>query len=162
MHWFSAESSLVHTGDKSPVFSVSREDLASMVAPRLNHNPDLSDFQRRKLIDIRDKNIYILNPEKLVRMKTKYSTLRKDILQGPDLFQSSGLFIFVVKPLKTGVYLSHNHSNSNFPDYTMNRNYSCLSVLLFSCHFVNAQGLEPGDEGKIRAGLRLGVHAGFG
>lgn len=58
--------------------------------------------------------------------------------------------------------MSHNHSNSNFPDYTMNRSYIVfIAILLCSCHFVNAQGIEPGDEGKIRAGLRLGVGAGF-
>ena len=60
----------VHHGDKSPVFSVSREDLASMVGTATESViRTLSDFKEEKLIDIRDKNIYILNPDKLTRMK---------------------------------------------------------------------------------------------
>lgn len=66
----SLQNQFVHTGDKSPVFSVSREDLASMVGTATESViRTLSDFKEEKLIDIRDKNIYILNPEKLVRMK---------------------------------------------------------------------------------------------
>ncbi|MCC7232035.1 MAG: response regulator [Bacteroidia bacterium] len=51
-------------------FSVSREDLASMVGTATESViRTLSDFKEEKLIDIRDKNIYILSPDRLSRMK---------------------------------------------------------------------------------------------
>ncbi|TAH41993.1 MAG: response regulator [Bacteroidetes bacterium] len=51
-------------------FSVSREDLASMVGTATESViRTLSDFKEEKLIDIRDKNIHILDSEKLGRMK---------------------------------------------------------------------------------------------
>ncbi|REJ81748.1 MAG: response regulator [Bacteroidetes bacterium] len=51
-------------------FTVSREDLASIVGTATESViRTLSDFKEEKLIDIRDKNIHILNAEKLVRMK---------------------------------------------------------------------------------------------
>ncbi len=51
-------------------FSVSREDLASMVGTATESViRTLSDFKDEKLIDIRDKNIHILDAERLGRMK---------------------------------------------------------------------------------------------
>lgn len=51
-------------------FSVSREDLASMVGTATESViRTLSDFKEEKLIDIRDKNIHILDADKLGRMK---------------------------------------------------------------------------------------------
>jgi CRP-like cAMP-binding protein len=52
------------------VFSVSREDLASMVGTATESViRTLSDFKEEKLIDIREKNIHILDSERLSRMK---------------------------------------------------------------------------------------------
>jgi CRP-like cAMP-binding protein len=51
-------------------FSFSREDLASMVGTATESViRTLSDFKDEKLIDIRDKQIFILNAESLQRMK---------------------------------------------------------------------------------------------
>ncbi len=51
-------------------FSVSREDLASMVGTATESViRTLSDFKEEKLIDIREKNIHILDSDKLGRMK---------------------------------------------------------------------------------------------
>ncbi len=51
-------------------FSVSREDLASMVGTATESViRTLSDFKEEKLIDIREKNIHILDTDKLGRMK---------------------------------------------------------------------------------------------
>jgi len=58
--------------DSEPIskFSVSREDLASMVGTATESViRTLSDFKEEKLIDIRDKNIHILDSDKLSRMK---------------------------------------------------------------------------------------------
>jgi CRP-like cAMP-binding protein/ActR/RegA family two-component response regulator len=58
------------TGDPVSGFSVSREDLASMVGTATESViRTLSDFKEEKLIEIRDKQVYIINPEKLARMK---------------------------------------------------------------------------------------------
>lgn len=52
------------------VFSVSREDLASMVGTATESViRTLSDFKEEKLIDIKDKNIHILDSIKLGKMK---------------------------------------------------------------------------------------------
>lgn len=51
-------------------FSVSREDLASIVGTATESViRTLSDFKEEKLIDIKDKQIYILNSERLHRLK---------------------------------------------------------------------------------------------
>ncbi len=51
-------------------FSVSREDLAKMVGTATESViRTLSDFKQEKLIGIRDKQIVILNPEKLEKLK---------------------------------------------------------------------------------------------
>lgn len=51
-------------------FSVSREDLASMVGTATESViRTLSDFKEEKLIEIRDKNIYILDGDRLSKMK---------------------------------------------------------------------------------------------
>ena len=56
-------------GEKTP-FSVSREDLASIVGTATESViRTLSDFKEEKLIDIREKQIYILNFEKLSKLK---------------------------------------------------------------------------------------------
>ncbi len=58
------------TGDQNSVFSVSREDLASMVGTATESViRTLSDFKEEKLIDIKEKNIHILESDKLKRMK---------------------------------------------------------------------------------------------
>ena len=58
-------------GDKNPVeLNLSREDLASMVGTATESViRTLSDFKEEKLIEIRDKQVVILNPDKLARMK---------------------------------------------------------------------------------------------
>ena len=60
-----------HTAkDQNSGFSVSREDLASMVGTATESViRTLSDFKEEKLIDIKEKNIFILNPDRLSRMK---------------------------------------------------------------------------------------------
>lgn len=64
------QNQYAHHNEKSTAFSVSREDLASMVGTATESViRTLSDFKEEKLIDIKDKNIYILNPERLARMK---------------------------------------------------------------------------------------------
>jgi CRP-like cAMP-binding protein len=51
-------------------FSFSREDLASMVGTATESViRTLSDFKDEKLIDIREKQIFILNSDGLVKMK---------------------------------------------------------------------------------------------
>ncbi|MBL0103349.1 MAG: response regulator [Bacteroidetes bacterium] len=56
-------------GENLP-FSVSREDLASIVGTATESViRTLSDFKEEKLIDIRDKQIYILNNERLGKLK---------------------------------------------------------------------------------------------
>lgn len=56
--------------DQQSGFSVSREDLASMVGTATESViRTLSDFKEEKLIDIREKNIFILNADRLARMK---------------------------------------------------------------------------------------------
>jgi CRP-like cAMP-binding protein len=56
--------------DANSGFSVSREDLASMVGTATESViRTLSDFKEEKLIDIREKSIFILNPDRLSRMK---------------------------------------------------------------------------------------------
>lgn len=56
-------------GQKVP-FSVSREDLASIVGTATESViRTLSDFKDEKLIEIKDKQIYILNSDKLARLK---------------------------------------------------------------------------------------------
>ena len=56
--------------DKVHTFSISREDLASMVGTATESViRTLSDFKDEKLIDIKDKSIIILNLEKLLKMK---------------------------------------------------------------------------------------------
>ena len=58
-----------NNGEKTP-FSVSREDLASIVGTATESViRTLSDFKEEKLIDIREKQIYILNFEKLSKLK---------------------------------------------------------------------------------------------
>jgi len=55
---------------KAASFSVSREDLASMIGTATESViRTLSDFRDEKLIDIREKNIFILLPDKLARLK---------------------------------------------------------------------------------------------
>ncbi len=55
---------------ESSTFSISREDLASMVGTATESViRTLSDFKDEKLIDIRDKHIHILQSNKLVSMK---------------------------------------------------------------------------------------------
>ena len=57
-------------GEAKSVFSVSREDLASMVGTATESViRTLSDFKEEKLIDIKDKNIHILDSIKLGKMK---------------------------------------------------------------------------------------------
>lgn len=59
----------LNNGEKS-AFSVSREDLASIVGTATESViRTLSDFKEEKLIDIKEKQIYILNLEKLTRLK---------------------------------------------------------------------------------------------
>jgi CRP-like cAMP-binding protein len=63
------QESYLKNGEKSP-FSVSREDLASIVGTATESViRTLSDFKEEKLIDIREKQIYILNFEKLSKLK---------------------------------------------------------------------------------------------
>lgn len=57
-------------GSEPLPFSVSREDLASMVGTATESViRTLSDFKEEKLIDIRDKNIHIISADRLIKMK---------------------------------------------------------------------------------------------
>lgn len=63
------QSRYQQNGEKIP-FSVSREDLASIVGTATESViRTLSDFKDEKLIEIKDKQIYILNGDKLARLK---------------------------------------------------------------------------------------------
>jgi CRP-like cAMP-binding protein len=56
--------------EKITAFSISREDLASMVGTATESViRTLSDFKDEKLIEIKDKQIVIMSAEKLSRMK---------------------------------------------------------------------------------------------
>jgi len=57
-------------GDEQARFSISREDLAGMVGTAIESViRTLSDFKEEKLIEIKDKQIVIMNADKLIRMK---------------------------------------------------------------------------------------------
>lgn len=65
----SLQSRYVTNGEKVP-FSVTREDLASIVGTATESViRTLSDFKEEKLIEIKEKQIYILNLDKLSKLK---------------------------------------------------------------------------------------------